>query len=105
MQRPLKFRHLYAERKQSSSHLGSEEEILQLAIALYELSEHTPIEPMVGELNTRTRYAELPLYALMEQYPWRVVAEEWAYEDALEDTYAPACRPEHLLHYTLELAA
>lgn len=101
MNKPLKFRLIYAELVESCSELLSRDEVRELALALYEASEHEPIEPFIAQDNHRRPFIELPLYEVMAQYGWRVVEEECAFDDS----YQPSIPPEQLLSYTLAVAA
>ena len=80
MNTPRKVQMVFNELRESLADKASDEELLELASILVVQPDmvRTPNTVMHGGASP---FTERPLHEVMEQYPWRLVSQEWSQPD------------------------
>jgi len=101
MNKPKKVREIYAE---LLSVYGGEiptHELLECASLIADAAEDSISPSPRTAFHGRTPFAELPVDEVMERWSWRIVSQEYSFED----DFGPNISQETLLENTLFMAA
>jgi hypothetical protein len=101
MNRPQKFRHIFAELKAALGDSVSSSELLECANMVLECSEGRDFRSHYVLRGGRTRFDDLPLDIVFERWEWKLMCREYH----PEDDYIPQQPAEEVIYQLLEQAA
>ena len=101
MNRPQKFRHIYAELKRALGDSVSSSELLECANMVLECSEGRDFRSHYVLRNGRTRFDDLPLDIVFERWGWKLMCREYH----PEDDYIPQQPSQDIINQLIDQAA